>query len=55
VHVDVDELGRRAFELVFGAIEHPSESKRRREVISTSLVIRNSTKIRPRGRKGGDL
>jgi LacI family transcriptional regulator len=53
VHVDVDELGRRAFEVVFGAIEHPSEGEPRREVISTSLVIRNSTTIRPRGRKGG--
>jgi LacI family transcriptional regulator len=53
VHVDVDELGRRAFEVVFDAIEHPSDGEPRRESITTSLVIRNSTKIRPRGRKGG--
>ena len=54
VHVDVDELGRRAFELVFHAIEHPPGRERRHECITTSLVVRNSTKIRPRGRKGGD-
>lgn len=53
VHVDVDELGRRAFELVFDAIEHPPGRERRHESITTSLVVRNSTKIRPRGRKGG--
>ena len=53
VHVDVDELGRRAFELVYDAIEHPSDIERRRERVTTSLVIRNSTKVRPKGRKGG--
>lgn len=53
VHVDVDELGRRAFELVFEAIGDPSASEPRCERIDTSLVIRNSTKVRPRGRKGG--
>lgn len=53
VHVDIDELGRRAFELVFDAIERPQQGNRRSEVVSTSLVIRNSTKIRPRGQKGG--
>jgi len=53
VHVDVDELGRRAFELVHEAIENPSEPEPRRECVGTSLVIRNSTRIRPRGRKGG--
>jgi LacI family transcriptional regulator, galactose operon repressor len=53
VHVDVDELGRRAFEVVFDAIEHPSSGECRRESITTSLVVRNSTKIRPHGRKGG--
>jgi LacI family transcriptional regulator len=53
VHVDVDELGRRAFELVFDAVENPLVAEPRRECVSTSLVIRNSTKIRPRGRKGG--
>ena len=54
VHVDIDELGRRAFELVFDAIEHPTTRDCRAECVTTSLVIRNSTRNRPRGRKGGD-
>ena len=53
VHVNIAELGRRAFELVFDAIEDGSQRERRRECVSTSLVIRESTKSRPRGRKGG--
>jgi LacI family transcriptional regulator len=53
VHVDIDELGRRALELVVDAIDRSSQGARRREIVSTSLVIRNSTRIRPRGRKGG--
>jgi LacI family transcriptional regulator len=53
VHVDIDELGRRAFDLVFDAIERSADRAPRRECVSTSLVIRDSTKSRPRGRKGG--
>lgn len=53
VHVDIDELGRRALELVVDAIDRSTQSDRHSEIVSTSLVIRNSTKIRPRGRKGG--
>jgi len=53
VHVDIDELGRRAFELVFDAIEHSTAREPRAECVSTSLVVRNSTRNRPRGRKGG--
>jgi LacI family transcriptional regulator len=53
ISVDIAELGRRAFALLFGALEHPSRRERRRECVATSLVIRKSTDPRPQGRKGG--
>jgi len=55
IHVDVDELGRRAFQLVFDAIENSAEQDARAECVPTSLVIRNSTRPRAaRSRKGGE-
>ena len=53
IRVDIAELGRRAFALLFDALEKPSQQERRRECVATSLVIRNSTNRRPEGRKGG--
>ena len=53
IRVDIAELGRRAFALLFDALGNPSQKERRRECVATSLVIRKSTSSRPEGRKGG--
>ena len=53
IRVDIAELGRRAFALLFEALGNSSQKERRRECVATSLVIRKSTDSRPDGRKGG--
>lgn len=42
VHVEIAELGRRAFDLLSGALGQPRMRKHRQECIETSLVIRQS-------------
>lgn len=42
VHVDIAQLGRRAVEVVVGAIEGEQDRAGRSELISTSLVVRES-------------
>jgi LacI family transcriptional regulator len=47
VHVPICELGARAVELLLHGITHKNDHARRRERVSTKLVIRRSTGERP--------
>jgi len=42
VHVDIAEIGRRAFDLLSGGFGQPRGRARRQECVATSLVIRQS-------------
>jgi len=42
VHVDIAEIGRRAFDLLSAGFAHPRSRTRRQESVATSLVIRKS-------------
>lgn len=42
IRVDIEELGRRAFETVFEAIEQPIRRRPTRERLATTLVVRTS-------------
>ena len=50
VHVPICELGARAVELLLHGITHKNDHPRRRERVSTRLVIRRSTGAQPAGR-----
>jgi DNA-binding LacI/PurR family transcriptional regulator len=43
VHVPICELGERAVEMLLHGITHKNDHPRRRERVSTELVIRRST------------
>jgi LacI family transcriptional regulator len=43
VHVPICELGARAVDLLLHGIEHKNDHPRRRERVSTKIVIRRST------------
>ena len=47
VHVPICELGARAVELLLHGITHKNDHQRRRERVSTELVIRRSTSAQP--------
>jgi len=47
VHVPICELGARAVELLLHGITHKNDHQRRRERVSTELVIRRSTSAEP--------
>jgi LacI family transcriptional regulator len=47
VHVPICELGARAVELLLHGITHKNDHARRRERVSTELVIRRSTAAGP--------
>jgi DNA-binding LacI/PurR family transcriptional regulator len=47
VHVPICELGARAVDLLLHGIEHKNDHPRRRERVSTKLVIRRSTGAEP--------
>jgi len=50
VHVPICELGARAVEILLHGITHKNDHTRRRERVSTELVIRRSTGSRPEER-----
>ncbi|HVT03190.1 MAG TPA: LacI family DNA-binding transcriptional regulator [Thermoanaerobaculia bacterium] len=50
VHIDIADLGRRAFQLLLDAIVHPTEHTPRRESVAASLVVRKSCGVGPRRR-----
>ena len=47
VHVPIHELGAKAVELLLHGITHKNDHTRRRERVSTELVIRRSTGAEP--------
>ena len=47
VHVPICELGARAVELLLNGITHKNDHPRRRERVTTELVIRRSTGGQP--------